>query len=262
MAGFIPKEKLSAYQRWELAAFDEAEQNTATFAATEVTAAFSTSELKSAASLALEHGAYEVLDAPENENLPSDSDSEAVALPTAADIERMHEEAHQEGYAAGHAEGYQAGSEQVAALADRFDGLLSTLQQSLALVDQQIADQLLATAVELANQMVRQSLKIKPELIIPVVKEAVSVLYAHADQPNLLVHPDDALIIRQALADKIDHQQWRLIEDVEITPGGCRVEIGAGEVDATIETRWQRVLESIGIDQAWLDAAVGKPRST
>ena len=26
MSGFIPKEKLTAYQRWELAAFDEAEQ--------------------------------------------------------------------------------------------------------------------------------------------------------------------------------------------------------------------------------------------
>ena len=26
MTGFVPKEKLTAYQRWEVAAFDEAEQ--------------------------------------------------------------------------------------------------------------------------------------------------------------------------------------------------------------------------------------------
>ena len=27
MTGFLPKEKLTAYQRWEVAAFDEAELN-------------------------------------------------------------------------------------------------------------------------------------------------------------------------------------------------------------------------------------------
>jgi flagellar assembly protein FliH len=34
--------------------------------------------------------------------------------------------------------------------------------------------------------------------------------------------------------------------------GGCRVELGASEVDATLETRWRRVLESIGVSQEWL----------
>ena len=44
----------------------------------------------------------------------------------------------------------------------------------------------------------------------------------------------------------------RIIEDNALTPGGCRVELGSSEVDATLETRWRRVIESIGINQEWL----------
>ena len=73
MTGFTPKEKLTAYQRWEVAAFDEAEQ------AAKVAARQTTAESR-------------------NEE---PSEQEPLVLPTAADIERMHVEAHEQGYAAG-----------------------------------------------------------------------------------------------------------------------------------------------------------------
>ena len=81
MTGFIPKEKLTAYQRWEVAAFDEAEQ-AATRAAT-----------------AGQPNAVPNHDASEG------SDQTPLVLPTASDIERMHVEAHEQGYAAGYEEG-------------------------------------------------------------------------------------------------------------------------------------------------------------
>ena len=65
MTGFIPKEKLSAYQRWEVAAFDEAEQ-----------AARKASETAKSAP------------APTHEAEP-EPESPPVVLPTAADIERI-----------------------------------------------------------------------------------------------------------------------------------------------------------------------------
>jgi hypothetical protein len=45
---------------------------------------------------------------------------------------------------------------------------------------------------------------------------------------------------------------WRIIDDSTLTAGGCRVELGASEVDATLETRWRRVIEAIGVSQEWL----------
>lgn len=224
MTGLIPKEKLTAYQRWEVAAFDEAERD-------------AERDAKSAAST-------------DSEGSPPESASqdEPVVLPTASDIERMHLEAHQQGYAAGHEEGLA----QLRASATRIDALLRSLQESLAELDQKVADRLLATALEIASQVLRHSLRIKPELLLPVVKEAIALLYTHAGHPALFVHPDDAALIRTHLGDQLAHNNWRIIEDTSLSPGGCRAELGSSEVDATLETRWRRVLESIGVSQEWL----------
>lgn len=220
MTGFVPKEKLTAYQRWEVAAFDEAEQAAARAAKT----------------------------APAATENPDQNEQTPLVLPTATDIERMHIEAHQQGYVAGYAEGIA----EARTSAEKIDAVMLSLQQSLNELDQHVADQLLATSVEIASQMLRQSLRVKPELLLPVVREAVATLHPHSGHPALFAHPDDAALIRTQLGDQLAHNNWRIIDDDTLTAGGCRVELGASEVDATLETRWRRVIESIGISQEWL----------
>jgi len=100
--------------------------------------------------------------------------------------------------------------------------------------------------------VLRQSLRVQPELLLPVVREAVTVLHPHHGQPLLFVHPDDAALVRSQLGDQLAHSNWRIVEDKALSAGGCRVELGASEVDATLETRWRRVTESIGASQEWL----------
>ena len=252
MSRLVPKEKLTAYQRWELAAFDEAEQ---------------------AAARAAEAAAQRLAEPPTagvtTETDGAGAGSAPLTLPTAAEIERMHIEAHDEGYAAGFAEGkaegmtegkkegYTAGEKEGRAAAQakarQIDTLMRNLQQSLKEIDQSVADQLLATAIEIANQMLRQSLRVKPELLLPVVREAVSTLSAHSGHPALFAHPDDAELIRSHLGEQLAHNNWRIIDDPTLRPGGCRAELGASEVDATFETRWRRVLEAIGVNTQWLE---------
>lgn len=230
MTGFIPKEKLTAYQRWELAAFDEAEQEAAAAAA---------------------EAPPEPEPSPEPEPPPEPvPELPPVVLPTAEDVERIHTEAHESGYAAG----YEEGIAQARGEAARIGCLLENLQQALKEMDQGVADQLLAVSVEIAGQILRQSLRIKPQLILPTVREAIAALPPHHGHPALFVHPDDAALIRSHLGEQLAHNSWRIIEDGSLTPGGCRVEFGSSEVDATLETRWRRVIESIGISQEWLDA--------
>ena len=220
------RENLTAYQRWELVAFDEAEQV-----------------------VALNSQSAPIPDRTGSQAEPADRDeSTVVALPTAGDIERMHIEAHQQGYSAGHAEGIA----EARASAARIDAVMTSLKQSLTELDQQVADRLLVTAVEIASQMLRQSLRVKPELLLPVVKEAMATLHPHLGHPALFAHPDDAALIRTHLGDQLTQNNWRIIEDATLSNGGCRVELGASEVDATLETRWRRVNESIGISQEWL----------
>jgi flagellar assembly protein FliH len=227
MSGFIPKEKLTAYQRWELAAFDEAEQAAKAVAA----------------------------------EPPPAPEEPPPALPTAEDIERIHSEAYAAGYAdgqaagleAGHAEGYAAGEAEARVEAERIAALGANLIQHLQAIDQEIAEELLTVAVGIASQVLRQSLRVKPELLLPVVREAMAALpLAHA-HPALFLNPTDAALVRSQLGEQLAHKGWRILEDSSIEAGGCRIESGTSEVDATLSTRWQRVLDTIGSNSDWLD---------
>lgn len=239
-SGFIPKEKLSAYERWELAAFDEGEG----------------------------HGGFVMpgSETPEPEPEASEIIEEVpIVLPTAEDVERIHNEAyatgleagraagHAEGLEAGHAEGMQTGLAEAAAEAARIAAIVGNLQQSLQQVDQEIAEQLLGVAVEIASQVLRQSLRIKPELLLPVVREAIAALPLHHGHPGLYLNPADAAIVRTHLGEQLGHSGWRILEDSSITPGGCRIDCGASDIDASLETRWRRVLEAIGTSGEWLE---------
>lgn len=222
MSGFIPKEKLTAYQRWELAAFDEVEQ-------------------EAAASQKAAEAAAAADPAPEQEP--------AIPLPTAEEIEQIHAEAQQAGYAAG----YEEGLAQARQEAEKIAALVSNLQQNLQALDQEVGEQLLDVAVTIAGQVLRQSLRVKPELLLPTVREAVAELPLHHGHPALFLNPADAALVRTQLGEQLSHNGWRILEDSSIECGGCRIESGASEVDATLPTRWRRVLDAIGASSDWLE---------
>ena len=229
MAGFVPKENLTAYQRWEVAAFDETG---------ELPPTTSPEAIKASAT-------------------PTPEQPPPLTLATAEEVERIYTEAQESGYeagqSAGHAAGYDEGLAQARVEAAQINTLLENLQQALLGFEQGVADQLLAVSIEIASQVLRQSLRIKPELLLPVVREAVAALPPHHGHPALFVHPGDAALVRSHLGEQLSHNNWRIIEDSRLEAGGCRVEIGASEVDATLETRWRRVIEAIGVSQDWLD---------
>lgn len=230
MSNYIPKEKLSAYERWELAAFDEEEQTAARQRAAE---------------------AAIPVPAPVPPPEPGISEEELAAI---------RAEAHASGKTAGYAEGFKTGLSagfeegmrnaageiaKISALAGSFSGSIDDLEA-------QVADELLALAIDIAQQVVRCSLRVKPELIVVVVREAIASLANPHGHPVLVLNPEDAGLVRQQLSEQLAHTAWRIIEDPTIERGGCKVESGGSEVNAVIARRWQRVVEQFGSRADWL----------
>lgn len=200
-----PKEHLTAYQRWELPAFDMVEKA---------------------------------------DTAPT------IGLPTAAQLEHIHIQAHEEGYQAGYAEGLkQAGTE-----AQRMEKMLESLNKELQQVNQQIAQDLLNLALEISKQMLQQALKIKPELLLNVVRAAINELPYFNQNAHLVLHSDDAVLLRTSMGEQLLHTGWKIFEDNQIERGGCRVETAHSQIDATLPKRWQRVVASIGQENAWLES--------
>jgi len=229
----IPKEDLPAFQKWQAGSFDKK----ATPAAPPARKA--------------EPQPVSMGDAPvEMPDLPG--------LPTAEDVERIYEEARASGYAAGLAEGRASGDEQVQAAVlgagQQFQALIDNLNQALNSLDQSVAEDLLALAIEIASQVTRGVISARSDALLPVVREAISSLPMQQSNVVLRLNPGDAASIRALLGDEFAQTGTQIVEDSEISIGGCRLLAGASEVDATIETRWKRVLESIGAEpREWLN---------
>jgi flagellar assembly protein FliH len=207
----IPKEQLTAYQRWELSSFDE---RTATPEPV----------------------------SPPKEQVP------AVALPTAEEIEQIHQQAHQDGFATGYQEGRARSTEE----AQRLVQLVTAVDEALQQVDKQLSQEMLALALDIAKQMLRQALQVRPELLLPVIQEAMASLPNAGQHPHLILNPEDAAMVRGLMEEELANLHWRIVEDPRITRGGCRIETSSSEIDATLESRWKRVLSALGRDGNWL----------
>ncbi|MBR0564531.1 flagellar assembly protein FliH [Azoarcus sp. L1K30] len=200
-----------------------------------------------------------VVDTPP-EQAPEPSLPEGFHFPTADEIERMHEDArsagHAEGFAEGHSAGQKAGYDagyaegkaRAEAEAARLRELADELDQAMERIDDEVADELLALSIEIARQVLQHTLAAHPDRVLDTIRAALQQLpQTHA---QIRLHPDDLALAREQLGEQVGHGNHRLVEDATIARGGCRVEASGAQIDATMETRWRRVLESLGKEDA------------
>lgn len=162
-----------------------------------------------------------------------------VTLPTAEEIESMQQEAWKEGYAAGYEEGSARGRLEAAELHQ----LLQSMHAALSNLDQEVAEEIQALALEVARQVVRDTLKTQPEAVLAVIREALTQVPQQG--ATVRVNPLDAALVRQYLGEQFSSTSHRLREDDDVERGGCLIESEGGQIDAQITTRWRRVVENI-----------------
>lgn len=168
---------------------------------------------------------------------------------------RGFQKGYEDGFSAGRSEGFAAGEAAGAAegqqAARQLLSLAASLDKTLASLDQEIANEILALALEIARQMVRQVVHTKPEAVLSVVREALNQLpHQHA---AIHLHPDDAAQLRQYSGDQLSHAGHRIHEDAHLQRGDVIIEAGGAQVDATLATRWHRIVESLGSNTRWID---------
>lgn len=207
---FIPKEQLSAYERWELGSLSESDET------------------------------------PQAADAPAQAPQETVSE---AELERIKAEAREAGYAAGLAEGRKQAKQEV----ERLANAAAQAEWLLGSEAEQFAAEILDLSLELARQMVRTELKVRRETLLAVVREALDCLPHATTGAQLQMNPADVDLVRAHAGEELKAGAIRLVEDHRIEPGGCRIVSPACEVDATLSTRWKRLVATLGVDHNWLD---------
>jgi flagellar assembly protein FliH len=135
-------------------------------------------------------------------------------------------------------------SDQVGVLAADFHHRLESLEQ-------QLAGRIAGVALELARQVVRSELQLRPDVVVDVAEQALGALLASARQIVVRLNPEDHALAQAQLTEMLAARGARLVPDVAITRGGCLVESDIAVVDATVEARWDRAAASMGHHAPW-----------
>lgn len=178
---------------------------------------------------------------------------DARAPLTAVRIAEIEEQARDEGYRRGLEEGRRDGAGEMQAAARALERLIEAIEPQAALLDDALVGQLGDLVLSIARQLVRRELKREPGEIVRVVREALAVLPVSDAAIRVLVHPEDAALLRRVLRPDAFERPLKLIDDPAMTRGGARLETDVSSVDASVEARLNAIAARAFGDERELD---------
>jgi flagellar assembly protein FliH len=182
---------------------------------------------------------------------PSSGSQTSSAALAENESRQIRENAAMEGFQ----QGLQEGRAQGARDAAEMKALVASLREVSQALEQSLSERILELAVEIARVVVRHALEVRPEFVIDVVREAVASLPEMEAHAEISLHPDDAVLLREVLrSDPNAALPWHVVEDPQVNRGGCRVVTRSSEIDATLDSRWRRVVATLGRDERWFPA--------
>lgn len=168
---------------------------------------------------------------------------------TASRLEEMQKEAYDEAYAVGLREGREAGEQDVRQRVARLDELLAAMAAPFEQLDEAVEQQLVELAMTVVKQLFRREIKMEPDHVVGVVRDAIKLLPAASENIQVHLHPDDAALVRDALSLADGEQAWSVVEDPLIARGGCKVTTDNSQIDAQAETRVNTIVNAITGDE-------------
>ncbi|WP_162299960.1 flagellar assembly protein FliH [Kineobactrum sediminis] len=172
---------------------------------------------------------------------PADPKTSGGYLHSARALEALQKQAHDEAYARGLEEGRAAGRAEMIRKGAAVEALLGSMLQPLKDIDAEVEDELVQLTLAVARQVLHRELLLAPEQVIAAVREAMAELPSNSREIRLLLHPQDAALVREAIPVPAGPAGWRIEEDPGIARGGCKVFSANTLVDATLDSRMQAV---------------------
>ena len=191
---------------------------------------------------------------------------EAHGLLTAAQLDEIRKAAQQEGFeqgrkegqAYGHREGLEEGRAEAQNRIDRLERILAALDRPFEELDQQLENEVVTLVISMVRQLIRREVKLDPGQIVGVVREALGILPIGVRNIRVVLHPEDAELVREAYAISDHDQKWQIVEDPVVQRGGCRIHSDTSQVDATLDSRLNSLIAPLLAGERVRDSGDGE----
>jgi flagellar assembly protein FliH len=177
------------------------------------------------------------------------------------------------GYDAGKTQGYLDGKAeanrllQQARVADmqRLEALLASLDREWHVaadeLQKTVADHLLDLAIDIARQVIGHEVSVRPGQLLPLIQPILDQLSSQVPAPTIRLAPVDLNALNGCSESIKALQHCRLVADPAMAAGGCAVDTQQATIDASLQTRWRRVMHSLGNPSSGTDEPSSFPET-
>lgn len=200
----------------------------------------------------------------------ADTATQKLKPPTADDLEKIRQQAYEEGFEEGHKaglekghadglvigkqdgfkqgldQGLEAGQSQISERVARLDQLLSELVIPLEKQQGLIEEAMLNVSMAVARAVIHKELSIDSSSIQKAIHAILDDLPKIDNGFSLVIHPDNEKHVQPIL--KKYEAAINLKLDASLTPGGCIFNSSTQLIDYTIEKRFQKTVQSMLTD--------------
>ncbi len=159
-------------------------------------------------------------------------------------LEEARERGHAEGFAAGQQEGREHLEPVIAAMIESLGGIEQQRDEVSAAVEEAAVE----LALKIAEQILAGQLEAEPAVVVDIVRGALRRL-VDRERVTVLVNPDDLELLREMtptlVAELGGIEHCEVQAERRVARGGAIVRTAEGEIDATIQTKLDRVRETL-----------------
>jgi flagellum-specific ATP synthase len=154
------------------------------------------------------------------------------------DLASMESRAYEDGYAKGQDQSLQKERQKYKPVEEMLAGASALVDEHQAAMIQNAPANAIDLAMALARNIVRKEMGKGTDCRIDALRRIVTMAVAH-DSAKIRLHPEDeqtvASVLRETLPDAGLSNNFELLLDKGIQPGGCLVETDVGTIDARID---------------------------
>ncbi len=162
-----------------------------------------------------------------------------------------HEEGRAQGFQEGLLQGQQQGAEQALSEArerqEQINGRLSQLidgfEEALNQLDRVIPARLMQLALTAARSIVGKQIQCDHSILLENIQQLLAKEPLFKGDIHLWVSASQLATVQSEFGVLLESRGWTLHGDEALSPGGCRISAEEGELDASIDTRWQQLCE-------------------
>ncbi|CAL4318519.1 FliH/SctL family protein [Buchnera aphidicola] len=153
------------------------------------------------------------------------------------EVKNLQKEAYKKGFSMGYKK-YKKNEE---VLKSQIKKLFIDFDNSLLACENLLFSHLLKVVLKVSAYVIGKHVDIDKSSLLQCIKNVTLKDNFFLKKPNLVVHPSNKKIVENIFLDFLNMHNWKLSYDDNIDLNSCKVISDRGDIDATVNARWQEL---------------------